>query len=108
VTTSLQRDEHGVTGWRLGCRCPTCRTALRRHAQVWWATRRLRAGADPASRVPVTRLRRHIAVLRAAGLSQGEIARRAAVAPSTITRVLQPGTKRASRIVAAAVLAVEP
>lgn len=101
---------HGTpTAWRHhGCRCPACHRALLAESRVAWAARQLRRGRDPASRVLADRLRRHIATLTAAGLTQAEVARRAAVAPSTITRILQPSTKRTSRIVANSLLAVAP
>jgi hypothetical protein len=106
VTTALERGEHGVTAWRQGCRCPTCRRALHRRAQVWWATAQVRRGREPASHVPADKVRRHIAELRAAGWTSSSIARAAQVAPATITRIRKPTTKRCSRIVAGAILAL--
>jgi hypothetical protein len=45
----------------------TLPSGLHSAAQVWWATRRLRAGADSASYVTADRVRAHIAELVAAG-----------------------------------------
>jgi hypothetical protein len=105
VSTALDRGEHGTaTSWRLGCRCGRCRAGLRRAAQVWWATRRLRAGADPASYVPAAKVRAHVAELVAAGWTRTAIAKAAQIAPSTITRICKPSTRWCSRIVARAVL----
>jgi len=73
---------------------------------VWWATRVLARGAEPASRVPALPMRRHVARLEAAGWSRSRIARAAQVAPSTITRAMAADTRQVSRIVAAAVLDV--
>jgi hypothetical protein len=95
-----------VTSWRLGCRCWTCRRGLHRAARVWWATRRLKRGADPASYVAAARVRQHVAELEAAGWSRREVARAAGVAPATITRIGKPATRWCSRITAAAILAV--
>jgi hypothetical protein len=109
VTAALDRGEHGVTGWRLGCRCRRCRDGLRQAAKVWWATARLRRGRyDVASYTAAAPVRRYLEALRAAGWTGSRVARAAQVAPSTITRISQPSTRWCRRIVAAAVLAVEP
>lgn len=108
MTTSLQRGEHGITSYRLGCRCPRCRYALHRRSQIWWATAQLRRGRDPASYADAAPVRTRIAELVAAGLTQTTIARRAGVAPSTVTKVSKDTTRSCSRIVAAAVLGIEP
>jgi len=101
---------HGTAcGWRHHrCRCESCHRALLAEAKVAWAARRLRAGAEPASRVPVGRVRAHLAALEAAGWSRRKVAAAAQVAPATLTRVAALSTKRVSRIVATAVLGVEP
>lgn len=101
---------HGTaTGWRHhGCRCRPCHGALLAEGRVAWALRRVRAGADPATRVPAIRARRHLARLEGAGLTRGEVARRAGVSGGTISRLAAPGTARVSRITATAVLAVDP
>jgi hypothetical protein len=99
---------HGTAvGWRHHrCRCRACRQALRADARLQWAKRRVRAGADPATRVPARSARRHLQRLEAAGLTRAEVARRAGVSAMTITRLADPATKRASRITVAAVLGV--
>jgi hypothetical protein len=75
---------------------------------VWNAVRQLRRGADPATRVDVRPVRRHVHELLAAGLTRRDIARAAQIAPSTLTRIAEPSTRRVSRIVARSVLAVQP
>jgi lambda repressor-like predicted transcriptional regulator len=107
MSTALDRGEHGATAWRLGCRCDRCRAGLRRAGRVWWAARRVRAGAEPASRVPPGRLLAHLDQLVVAGLSVAEVARRAGVCDSTLCRARRPDVK-VSRIVERLVLAVEP
>lgn len=108
MSTALERGEHGTaTSWRLGCRCRRCRAGLRRAGRIWWAARRLRAGAEPASRVDPGRLVAHLDRLRAAGITEAEVCRRTGVASTTLWRARRPGVK-VSRIVEAAVLAVEP
>ena len=106
MSTALERGEHGITAYRQGCRCPSCRRAMHRRAQVWWATAQVRRGRDPASHVPARPVRRHVEELRAAGWTSAGIARAAGVAPATITRIRKPGTGSCSRIVARALLAV--
>lgn len=109
MTTALERGEHGSpTTYRLGCRCSKCRAALRRSAKVWWATRRLRAGADPATYADAAKVRAHVATLEAAGWTRSRIATAAGVARSTITKVCKRSTRSCSRIVARSVLALEP
>ena len=108
MVTALERGDHGsATTWRQGCRCRRCRTALRLSARVWWATRQVRRGRDPASHVAPARLRQHLDELAVAGLSAREVARRAGVSPATLTRARRPGVK-VSRIVERQVLAVKP
>ncbi len=70
----------------------------------WWATRRVIAGADPATRVSTRRVRARVEALEDAGWTRPGIARTAGVAPSTITRAMS--RPRCSRIVEAAVLSV--
>lgn len=107
MTTRLERGEHGsATSWRLGCRCDHCRRALLRAAKVWWATAQLRRGADPATRVPARRLVEHLDRLADSGWTAREVARVAAVAPSTLSRARHRGVK-VSRLVERAVLAIE-
>jgi hypothetical protein len=109
VTTALDRGEHGATGWRLGCRCARCRAGLRRAAQVWWATAQLRGGRhDVASYTSAAPVRRRLEELRRAGWTGDRIAAAAQVSPSTISRISKPSTRWCSRIVARAVLGVEP
>ncbi len=99
---------HGTaTGWRHHrCRCDDCHRALLAEGKTAWAMRRVRAGADPATRIPAGRARRHVELLEAAGLTRGEVAKRAGVSASTISRLAAPSTKRTSRITATAVLGV--
>jgi hypothetical protein len=100
---------HGTaTAWRLGCRCGRCRRGLRAAAKVWWATRQLKRGRVPASYVPADRVRRHVEALRAVGWTSRRIAEAAGVSPATVSRIRKPGTRWCSRIVAGAVLALEP
>lgn len=101
---------HGTAvGWRWhGCRCPACHRALLDEGRLAWAMRRIRVGADPASRVPAGWARRRLGELEASGLTRGEVARRAGVSAATISRLADPATKRISRITAASVLAVAP
>ncbi len=73
-----------------------------------WAVRQLRAGREPATRVPAAPSRRHLTELESAGLTRAEVARRAQVAPATLTRLADPSKKRVSRIVAVAVRSVGP
>jgi hypothetical protein len=109
MTTALERGEHGTaTSWRLGCRCARCRNALHRSAKVWWATRRLRRGADPASYVAAAPVRKRIAELEAAGWTRIAIARAAEVAPATITRLAAPTKRQCTRIVARSILQLTP
>jgi len=70
--------------------------------------RQVRRGRDPATRIAVGWTRRRVIALEAAGLTRGTIAARAGVSPSTISRVMQPDTRRDSRIVADALRTVEP
>ena len=71
------------------------RQALRCWAQVWWATRRARAGADPAEHgvaalgAPAC----PAAALEAAGLTRSVIAERTGAALSSITRIGAPATR---------------
>lgn len=81
---------------------------MRQAARVWWATRQLRRGGDPASYVAAAPVRQHLAVLEAAGWSRRRVAGAAQVAPATLTRIGRPDTRWCSRIVAGAVLGVEP
>jgi hypothetical protein len=107
VSTALDRGEHGTaTSWRLGCRCSRCRTGLHKAAKVWWATRRLKRGADPASYVRAAPVRRHVEELRSAGWTSVAIARAAQVSDATVCRVRKPSTRWCSRITAAAILGV--
>jgi transcriptional regulator with XRE-family HTH domain len=68
--------------------------------------RRVRAGADPATRVGASYARRHLRQLEAAGMTRSEVARRAGLSAGTISRLADPSTHRVSRISAAAVMAV--
>jgi lambda repressor-like predicted transcriptional regulator len=101
---------HGTaTGWRYYCcRCDACHRALLDEGKVAWAMRRIRAGAEPATRVSAAWPRHHLHQLETAGMTRTEIARRAGVSPGTISRLAAPDTRRISRIVAAAVMAVSP
>jgi hypothetical protein len=101
---------HGTaTGWRWHrCRCRACHRALLAEGKVTWALRRVRAGADPGTRIPAHHARRHLRQLQAAGMTRAEVAQRAGVSAATISRLAEPDTLRVSRITAAAVLAVEP
>jgi lambda repressor-like predicted transcriptional regulator len=100
--------QHGTAvGWRWHrCRCDDCRRALLDEARLAWAMRRVRAGADPATRVPARWARRRVGELESAGMTRAQIARRAGVSPMTITRLADPTTKKISRITATAVLGV--
>jgi hypothetical protein len=69
------------------------------------ALRQLGRGRVPAFRVPVSSVVAHVEQLQAAGLTLTEIARRAQVATSTLTRARLHGTKM-SQIAARAVLDV--
>jgi hypothetical protein len=75
-------------------------------ARYQWAMKRLKVGADPASRVPAIRARCHLRALEAAGMTRTVVAQRAGVSAGTISRLAKPTTKRVSRITAAAVLGV--
>lgn len=66
----------------------------------------MRRGREPASWVPTRRVVRHLAELRAAGMTLSAIAVRAGVGRATLYRVRQRGT-RVSRIVERKVLAVD-
>ena len=104
---AVDRGEHGTaTSYRQGCRCSRCRAGLRRAAQVWWATRRVRRGADPASYVAAAPVRRHVAELEGIGWSRRAIARAADAAPATITRIGKPSTRWCSRLAARSIMAV--
>jgi predicted transcriptional regulator len=61
----------------------------------------------PASPEQVRQVRRRIVVLEAMGMSRRQIARRAGVAPSTITRLAR-GEIQLSRTTARALLTVKP
>jgi hypothetical protein len=102
------RCTHGTpTGWRWHrCRCSACHRALLDEAQIAWAMRQVRRGRDRATRVPVARARKHVAELEEAGLTKADVAKRATVSPATISRMAARGTRRVSRIVVAAVMAV--
>jgi hypothetical protein len=102
--------QHGTaTGWRHHRRhCPACHQALLDEARIAWAVRRVRAGRDPATRVPAEWARRHLRELEQAGLTRGEVARRAGLSAATISRLAAPSTRRASRITTSAVLEVRP
>jgi hypothetical protein len=102
--------QHGTAScWRHHrCRCSSCHRALLAEAKLEWALRQVRRGADPATRVPSARARRHLAQLEYAGLSRAAIAQRAGVSAATISRLAQPSTARISRITAASVLSVAP
>ena len=80
---------------------------MRRAGIEQHALRQLARGRQPAFRVPVSSVVAHIVRLQNAGLTLGEIARRADVAPATLTRARLHGT-RMSQLTARAVLAVEP
>jgi len=108
MSTALERDEHGVSAYRLGCRCSSCRRAMHRHAKVWWATAQLRKGRDPASYTAAGPVRKRIGELRAAGWTSTRIARAAGVSPGTVSRLRKRSTRWCSRIVAGAVMAIEP
>jgi Bacterial regulatory proteins, lacI family len=101
---------HGTpSGWRHhGCRCAACHQALLHDARLTWALRRIRVGADPATRVPAGYVRRHLHKLEAAGLARTRIAQRAGVSAATISRLADPRTRRISRVTANAVMAVLP
>lgn len=106
MSTARDRGEHGISAYRQGCRCPECRRALHRRAKVWWATAQVRRGRDPASYVAAVRVRRHLEELLDAGWTGNRIARTAAVAPATVSRIRRPTTRWCSRIVARQLLAV--
>jgi uncharacterized protein YerC len=73
---------------------------------VWWATRQLRRGREPATRVPVAAVRKHLDELARSGWTQQAVAGAAGISVSTISRIRRRGTKHCSRIVAGAILAV--
>ena len=106
VTTALQRGEHNVTAWRQGCRCSRCRRALHTRSKIWWATRQVRRGRDPASYVAAGRVRLHLEQLVADGWTANAIARSALVSPATVSRIRRAETRWCSRIVARSILAV--
>jgi hypothetical protein len=89
------------------CRCEECRGLGRLYARQWKALEILKAGGEPASRVPTNGVMTHVRALERAGLSRREISRRAGVAPGTITRLMKPGT-RASAITIRLLRSVEP
>jgi acyl-CoA reductase-like NAD-dependent aldehyde dehydrogenase len=99
---------HGTaTCWRHhGCRCSACHRALLEESKVARAVRALRRGRVAAIRVSPRRMLRHLDALTAAGLSANEVARRAGVAPSTLSRARHRGAQ-VSSIVSAAVLTVQ-
>ncbi len=78
--------------------------ALRWAAMSWMSGGH--GGHWPATPDSVQRARRHVARLEAIGLSRREIARRAGVAPASVTRLCGP-TPASSRPVVAAILAVK-
>jgi hypothetical protein len=73
-----------------------------------WALRQVRRGHDPATRLPVGAVRQCVAELEAAGLTRGAIAARAGISASTVSRLVKPETRRASRITVAAIMSVAP
>jgi hypothetical protein len=79
---------------------------LRDDARVAWAVRRVRAGAEPATRVPADVARHRLGELEETGLTRSAIARRAGVSASVVSRLANPTTLRVSRITAAAVLSL--
>jgi hypothetical protein len=79
---------------------------MRADAKYQWAMKRIRVGADPGTRVPAARARRHLARLEAAGLRRYQVAMAAGVSAGTISRLSKPTTKYISRIVSTAVLSV--
>lgn len=107
MSTALERGEHGTpTTWRQGCRCGLCRGAQADYARVRYAAARLAAGGEAASKVSPRRMLAHLEQLVAVGVTAHAVARRAGVAPSTLTRARRRGVK-VSRIVERLVLAVE-
>lgn len=101
---------HGTaSGWRWhGCRCSACHRALLDEGKLTWAMRRVRAGHDPGTRVPAVYARRRLRELQRAGLTRAEVAHRAGISAATISRLANRRTKRVSRIVANAVMAIQP
>jgi AraC-like DNA-binding protein len=82
---------------------------MHKSAKVWWATRQLRRGRrDVASYVTAAPVRERLAELEAAGWTRRRVAAAALVSPSTLTRIATPTTRWCSRIVARAVLQIEP
>jgi hypothetical protein len=77
-------------------------------AKVKHALRQIRRGRDPATRVPVRYARRRVEQLEAAGMTRTAIAAKAGVAQSTVSRLADRSTKRASRITVAAIMSVSP
>lgn len=94
--------EHGYDRYRTGCRCDVCKAANTRKVKEY----RLRGpqSIDPA---PV---RDHVTLLRAAGMSQNTIAKKAGLSISTINRFVYPKYygKRMLRHNAAKILAIKP
>jgi DNA-binding NarL/FixJ family response regulator len=58
----------------------------------------MKRGRDPATRVAVGRSRQRVVQLEARGLTRGQIAQRAGISASTISRITNPATERISRI----------
>jgi DNA-binding XRE family transcriptional regulator len=79
---------HGRTGWiRHGCRCSTCHHALVEYARIRRAVRAVVQDREPVTRVPAGKARAKVRELRARGMTQRQIAKRAGVSDATVCRI---------------------
>jgi len=110
--TSSPIRKTGVDRWRLAVTArrawaSACHRALLRECKVARAVGARRRGRVAAFRVSPSKMLRHLDALAATGLSANEVARRAGVAASTLSRARHRGAM-VSSLVSTAVLSVAP
>jgi hypothetical protein len=88
-STALERDEHSLARYQLGCRCPKCRRARRAYDRGWFATRQILRGGVVNRRVPAARAVDAIGALRARGWSLGKVAAECGCHEATLARIVR-------------------
>jgi hypothetical protein len=98
-STALERDEHGPTAYRAGCRCRRCRSATSIYKRERRAELAVLNGRAPQYWCSTRPMLAHIAALQAAGWTRKAIAEAAGLNVNTFRDGLREGRTSSRTVV---------